>query len=127
MGICTIDGKITPFLADTGATTSVIPEILSTEANLRKFNSRAITASGEEMRISGVRDCSIQLGNITNSASLLVSPEAQNELLLGLDYLSTCEITKPHIDGLRAVIKERQNNLKKEMNLMNYHSIKLKR
>ena len=62
MGICTIDGKITPFLADIGATTSVLPGILSTEANLRKFNSRAITASGEEMRISGVRDCSIKLG-----------------------------------------------------------------
>ena len=105
-GLCSIDGKITPFIADTGATTSVLPEILSNSTELRKFKSKAVTASGEEMIISGVRDCQIQLGNSINAASLLVSPEAQDELLLGLDFLSSCEVTKPHIDGLRLAIAE---------------------
>ena len=58
------------------------------------------------MQITGIRDCEIQLGKSINNTSLLVSPEAQNELLLGLDYLSACEITKPHIDGLRTAIEE---------------------
>ena len=99
-GLCSIDGKITPFLADSGATTSVLPENLSIDTNLIKFRSKAVTANGAEMKISGVRDCEIQLGNSTNAASLLVSPEAQDELLLGLDFLSNCEITKPHIQRL---------------------------
>ena len=51
------------------------------------------------MQKSGVRDCVITLGTSTKTASLLVSPEAQDEFLLGLDYLSTLEITKPHIEG----------------------------
>ena len=46
------------------------------------------------------------LGTITKTASLLVSPEAQDELLLGLNFPSTCGITKSHIDGLRAAIEE---------------------
>jgi hypothetical protein len=61
--------------------------------NLRQFKSKAITACGEEMQITGIRDCEIQLGKSINNTSLLVSPEAQVELLLGLDYLSACEIT----------------------------------
>ena len=105
-GLCSVDGKITPFIVDTGATTSVLPQSLSIDTKLRQFKSKAITASGEEMQITGIRDCEIQLGKSINNTSLLVSPEAQNELLLGLDYLSACEITKPHIDGLRTAIEE---------------------
>jgi hypothetical protein len=46
-----------------------------------------VGSSGEEMEITGIRDFEIQLGKRINNTSLFVSPEAQNELLLGLDYL----------------------------------------
>jgi len=117
VGLCAIDGKVTQFLADTGATTSVLPEHLSATTNFRQFKSRAVTASGEEMNISGIRDCNIQLGNSSIKTSVLVSPEAQDELLLGMDYLSKCEVTKPHIDGLRAAIKEASKQY--EENILN--------
>jgi hypothetical protein len=46
-GLCSVDGKITPFIVDTGATTSVLPQSLSIDTKLRQFKSKAITASGE--------------------------------------------------------------------------------
>ncbi len=48
-GLCSEDGKITPFIVDTGATTSVLPQSLSIDTKLRQFKSKAITASEEEM------------------------------------------------------------------------------
>ena len=51
------------------------------------------------MNISGIQDYNIQLGKSSIKTSVLVSPEAEDEL-------SKCEVTTPHIDGLRAAIKE---------------------
>jgi hypothetical protein len=74
--------KVTPFQVDTGATTSLLPQNY-------KFKSKAVTTSGEEMQITDIRDCEIQLGISINNTSLLVSLDefAQDDLLLGLDYL----------------------------------------
>jgi hypothetical protein len=36
----------------------------------------------------------------------------RDEILKGSEYLSTCEITRPHMEGLREAIKEPSETMK---------------
>ena len=99
VGLCAIDGKVTQFLADTGATTSVLPEHLSATTNFRQFKSRAVTASGEEMNISGIRDCNIQLGNSSKKQVYLNHQKLKMNCYWVWITSRSVNVTKPHIDG----------------------------
>jgi hypothetical protein len=92
-GLCTIDGKIKPFLADLEQAHQFRP--------ITTFGEIAITANGDELQITGRRHCEIQLGETSCSTGLLVSKEVSGELLMGIDFLTACEITRPHVEGLR--------------------------
>ena len=105
-GLCTVDGKLVTFVVDTGATKSVMSNKFCKSEELIPFKSKALTANGNEIRISGTKDCEIKLGDHVNHINVLVSPEVHDEMLLGMDYLSKSDVTKPYIEGIREAIDE---------------------
>ena len=114
-GLCEIDGKVVKFLADTGASQSILPEEHSvSNKNLKPFTRRAVTANNEELKINGEKECNIRLGDTVCQANVLVSSEVKDEFLMGIDYLSKCEVTKPHVDNLRKAINEASEELLNE-------------
>jgi hypothetical protein len=52
-----------------------------------------------------------------SQTNVLISPEVKDEFLMGIDYLETCELTKPHIIGLRKAIEDASYQLYQELDL----------
>jgi hypothetical protein len=53
----------------------------------------------------------------------LVSKEVRDEILKGSDYLTACEITRPHMEGLREAFKEASEIMKEKegrLNVVNF-------
>ena len=57
------------------------------------------------------------MGNEVSRTNVFISPEVKDEFLMGIDYLETCELTKPHIVGLRKAIEDASYQLYKELDL----------
>ncbi len=55
------------------------------------------------------------LGNEVSQTIVLISPEVKDEFLMGIDFLETCELTKPHIIGLRKAKEDASYQLYKEL------------
>ncbi len=116
-GLCEVDGRIEKLLADTGASRSILSvEYLVDNKNLKPFTKKAVTANNGELNIDGEKNCIIKLGNEVSQTNVLISPELKDEFLMGIDYLETCELTKPHI-GLRKAIEDASYQLYKELDL----------
>jgi hypothetical protein len=71
---------------------------------LRPFTSQATTADGVELKIEGVQDCLVKIGDASYMTSVLVAPDLQQEFLMGMDVLNKCNETREHVDGLRHAV-----------------------
>ncbi len=106
-GYCSLNGKPVPFLVDTGAIRSVVSQrVLESTASMRPFTSQATTADGAELKIEGVQDCLLKIGDSSYMTSVLVAPDLQQEFLMEMDVLNKCNETREHVDGLRHAVKE---------------------
>ena len=111
-GYCSLNGKPVPFLVDTGASRSVVSQrLLESTSELRPFTSQATTANGDELKIKGIQDCIVKIGDSSCLTSVLVAPDLQQDLLIGMDVLNSCEATKEHVEGLREAIKTASDRL----------------
>ena len=134
-GMCSVNGKPVSFLVDTGASRSVISQKILEPCNERKpFEAQATTADGNELKIDGVQNCVVKIGESSYSTDVLVAPGLQTELLVGMDLLSNCLETKPHIEALRDSIDKASSDymnglidlpLAKENNVINNVSFTL--
>ena len=84
---------------------------------MKPFTKKAVTANNEELNIDSEKNCIIKLGNEVSRTNVFISPEVKDEFLMGIDYLETCELTKPHIVGLRKAIEDASYQLYKELDL----------
>ena len=64
--LCTVDGKLVTFVAETGATKSFMSNKFCKSEELIPFKSKVLTADGNEIPISGTKDCKIKLGDHVN-------------------------------------------------------------
>jgi hypothetical protein len=88
-----------------------LPEKLSDTSKLiTPFGAKAFTASGDELQITGRCQCEIQLGETSCSTGVLVYKEVSDELLMGIDFLTACEITRPHVEVFVKQLKRHQKN-----------------
>ena len=107
VGHCKIDGKSVKFLADTGATKTIIDvNMLATNSNalIKPANIKVILADGTPVDVLGVKTCTIQLGNYILDLEVLVTRNLYENCLLGFDFLMKCPATKEHITGLQQVL-----------------------
>ena len=103
IGYCSLNGKPVPFLVDAGASRSVVSQrvLKSTTAD-----EQATTADGAELKIEGVQDCIVKIGDSSYMTSVLVAPDLQQEFSMGMDVFNKCNETREHVDGLRHAVKE---------------------
>ncbi len=91
-----IDDQVVTFLVDTGATTTSIPEHLSTELGLKKgYRFPVKTANGNSFAYSTTIK-SLKLGKIEfNNVNASLNPGLQGyEILLGMDILKNMELVQ---------------------------------
>ena len=125
-GYCSLNGNPVPFIVDTGASRSVVSQrVLKASSGMKPFTSQATTADGAELKIEGVQDCVVKIGDSSCLTSVLVAPNLQQDFLIGMDVLNKCELTREHVDGLRNAVKKASDTLISTLRLKELEKLRL--
>ena len=104
VGSCQVNGVPCEFLCDTGATMSIVRlDVLTSEdlVKMSSVNTRVFTMTGEMATIIGKIDVRLKIGSSEMVGCVLVSRDLYFDFLLGMDFLSTCPLTRALIYELR--------------------------
>ena len=109
IGYCSVNGKNSKFLADTGANRTVIDASLLSEEDLKNVQPclfKVILADSSEAPVLGLKKCIIKLGNYNVEVECIVTKNVSQMCLLGLDFLFLHPSTKTHIIALQKIINK---------------------
>jgi predicted aspartyl protease len=112
-GWCKVDDKFVRFMADTGASKTVIDyKLLDSKqtSNLKDTNFKVKLADGSLASVKGLLDCIISLNNKPINIEILVIENLPEGCLLGYDFLKCHPMTKVAISDLKQVITSSNEN-----------------
>ena len=130
-GWCKLDDKYVRFMADTGASRTVVDSKLldSTQTDKLKTSTyNVLLADGSPANVKGLLDCVISLNNKPIGIEILVIENLPEGCLLGFDFLKKHPSTRDLVTKLNQTISgnndTKENNIKLDSVQMNLTSTK---
>lgn len=112
-GWCKVDEKFVRFMADTGASKTVIDSKLldsNQTDKLKETSYKVKLADGSIAKVKGLLDCVISLNNKPLNIEILVIENLPEGCLLGYDFLKNHPMTKTAISDLKQVMTASNEN-----------------
>ena len=106
-GALKINGAPARFIADTGCNQTVVHERVfrrngqMDDLQLTPSSVIVTTANGDELAVSGMLNCNIEIGDTICNTDVIVVPELSQDTLLGIEILSTNPHTSEFIQSLQ--------------------------
>jgi hypothetical protein len=108
--LCAINNEPVNFLTDTGSNRTIVNintiDIYNHEYGpITAFKQKVLYANGQIAEIIGTKLCLIKVGDWSALFDILIAKHTIRPCILGLDVLTICPHTKPHIYSLKDAIR----------------------